>query len=75
MYLHFNYGGCYEIYMGEKYARAKVAQKEEEEREKEEESRERERERKILTEVKLKLKSTVFSFDSSKIGLILIRKT
>lgn len=43
--LHFNYGGCYEIYMGEKYARAKVAQKEEEEREKEEESRERERER------------------------------
>lgn len=45
MYLHFNYGGCYEIYMGEKYARAKVAQKEEEEREKEEESRERERER------------------------------
>lgn len=36
-------------------------------REKKRKKVERERERKILTEVKLKLKSTVFSFDSSKI--------
>lgn len=64
------------INMGEKYARAKVAQKEEEEeeRQKGEENRERERERDINRgEIKIKIHRV--SFDNSKIDLILIRKT
>lgn len=63
------------INMGEKYARAKVAQKEEEEeRQKGEENQERERERDINRgEIKIKIHRV--SFDNSKIDLILIRKT
>lgn len=68
--LHFSYGGCYEIYMGEKYARAKVAQKEEKEKKKEEENRERD-----INRGEIKIKIHRVSFDNSKIDLILIRKT